>query len=67
MSRCRSAALVPTRSGFTVSAPWTTWSLIPSLGYGVVAGDPKTRGALVSFSQNKGSGDIPSPGMTSSR
>ena len=29
------AHLVPTRSGLTVAAPWTTWSLIPSFGYGV--------------------------------
>ena len=27
---------MPVRAGLTVAAPSTTWSLIPSLGYGVV-------------------------------
>ena len=30
------AAFVPRCSGFTVAAPDTTWSLIPSFGYGVI-------------------------------
>ena len=59
---------MPTPSGLTVSAPETTWSLIPSFGYGVVASDPKTRGAFVSFSQKSASGCAPSgPGAASSR
>ena len=30
-----STLLLMQRAGFTVAAPDTTWSLIPSLGYGV--------------------------------
>jgi hypothetical protein len=52
----------------TVAAPETTWSLIPSFGYGVVASEPKRRGAFVSFSQNSASGAAPSrPGAASNR
>ena len=41
---------------------------MPSFGYGVVAGAPKTRGRLVSFSQKSDSGARPSgPGAASSR
>ena len=58
---------VPTPSGLTVAAPETTWSLIPSFGYGVVAAAPNTRGAFDSFSQRSGSGNEPSgPGAPSS-
>jgi hypothetical protein len=39
-SRYHHAALVPVRSGLTVAAPDTTWSSIPSLGYGVALGVP---------------------------
>ena len=49
---------MPTPSGLTVSAPRTTWSLIPSFGYGVVGADPKTSGAFVSFSQKSSSGCV---------
>jgi hypothetical protein len=59
---------VPEPSGFTVAAPETTWSLIPSFGYGVDAAEPKTRGALDSFSQNNASGCATSgAGAASSR
>ena len=37
---------MPKPSGLTVAAPETTWSLIPSFGYGVVASEPKTRGGV---------------------
>ena len=49
-------ALVPRASGLTVSAPETTWSLMPSLGYAGDASDPNRRRALVSFSQNSSAG-----------
>ena len=59
---------MPKPSGLTVAAPETTWSLMPSFGYGVVASEPKTRGAFVSFSQKSASGAAPSgPGAPSSR
>ena len=51
---------MPNPSGLTVAAPETTWSLMPSFGYGVVASDPKMRGAFVSFSQKSASGSAPS-------
>src|ERR1700761_3325463 len=54
------AHLVPVWSGFTVAAPLTTWSLIPSLGYLVTDGQPKSRWLLVSFSQNRVCGAVPS-------
>jgi hypothetical protein len=58
---------VPTPSGLTVAAPETTWSLMPSFGYDVVAAEPKRRGAFVSFSQKSVSGSEPSgPGAASS-
>ncbi len=40
VSRYHAAAFVPVRIGFTVAAPATTWSLMPSLGQGVVAAVP---------------------------
>jgi hypothetical protein len=58
--RYASAALVPTRSGLTVAAPLTMWSLIPSFGYGLRFGFFHSRSAFVSLSQNSDSGD-PSP------
>ena len=48
---------MPTPSGLTVAAPETTWSLIPSFGYGVVAAAPNTRGAFDSFSQRSALGN----------
>ena len=55
-------AFVPVRAGLTVGAPETTWSLIPSFGYGGPASS--TDGAvLVSLSQNSGSA-VPSPAST---
>ena len=36
----QAAAFVPVRLELTVAAPLTTWSLMPSFGYGVVAGSP---------------------------
>ena len=47
---------MPVWSGLTVGAPLTTWSQIPSFGYGVAGSCPKTRAAFVSFSQKSGSG-----------
>ena len=38
--RYHPAALVPRPSGFTVVAPVTTWSLMPSFGYAGESGDP---------------------------
>ena len=59
---------MPKPSGLTVAAPETTWSLIPSFGYGVMASTPKTRAVFVSFSQNRASGAPSSgPGAASSR
>ena len=52
--------LVPVRSGFTVSAPLTTWSLMPSFGYGVSGAAPNSFWSLVSFSQNSAIGIVPS-------
>ena len=54
------AHLVPLRSGLTVAAPWITWSLMPSLGYGVIGSAPYRRFRLVSFSQNNAAGAAPS-------
>ena len=59
-TRYRKAAFVPRRSGLTVSAPETTWSLIPSFGNGDAAGEPKSRSSLVSLSQKSSSGALPS-------
>src|SRR2546430_17385836 len=50
VSRYHSAAFVPVSSGFTVAAPWRTWSPIPSFGYGVEPFTPHRRGPLFSFS-----------------
>src|SRR5689334_21151539 len=58
--RYQNAILVPVPPGFTVGAPCTTWSLMPSFGYGVLGGDPKMRGKFVSFSQKSGVGSLPS-------
>ena len=52
----QNAHLVPVRSGLTVAAPLTTWSLMPSLGYGVSGAEPNSRWSLVSFSQNSAVG-----------
>ena len=52
VSRYQNAHLVPRRSGLTVGAPDTTWSLMPSFGYGVAARTPYRRSTFVSFSQN---------------
>src|SRR5271165_832492 len=60
----QNAALVPVRSGFTVAAPLTTWSLMPSLGYGVIGWAPNSLATLVSFSQNSAVGSTP-PGPAS--
>ena len=43
-----------------MGAPLTTWSLIPSFGYGVIGSAPYRRFRLVSFSQNKATGSAPS-------
>ena len=57
---------MPWRSGLTVAAPLTTWSLMPSLGYGVTGAAPNSRCSLVSFSQNTAAGSVPSgPGPAS--
>src|SRR5256885_17174316 len=45
--RYQHAIFVPVLLGFTVGAPCTTWSLMPSFGYGVLAADPKKRGKFV--------------------
>ena len=59
--------LVPVRPGLTVAAPLTTWSLMPSFGYGVSGAGPNSRWSLVSFSQNTAVGSVPSgPGPASS-
>ena len=60
VTRYQADAFEPVCSGLTVAAPLTTWSLMPSLGHGVVGGWPKRRATLVSFSQNRSSGDVPS-------
>src|SRR6266540_6369073 len=66
-TRYHTAHLVPRRAGLTVAAPDTTWSLIPSLGYGVSAATPYRRCVLVAFSQNSSAGSVPSgPGAASS-
>ena len=58
---------MPVRSGLTVAAPLTTWSLMPSFGYGVSGAAPNSRWSLVSFSQNTAVGSVPSgPGPASS-
>ena len=63
----QAAAFVPVQLGLTVSAPCTTWSLMPSLGYGVVGGWSPKRTTFVSFSQNSSSVSVPSgPSPTSS-
>jgi len=50
----------------TVAAPLTTWSLMPSFGYGVSGAAPNSRSSLVSFSQNTAVGSVPSgPGPAS--
>ena len=56
----QNAALVPVRSGFTVAFPLTTWSLMPSFGYGVNGAEPNSRWSFVSFSQNTAVGWVPS-------
>ena len=62
------AALVPRLSGLTVAAPETTWSLMPSFGYGVSGGPPYRRAVFVSLSQNTARGGTPSgPVAASSR
>ena len=62
------AALVPRPSGLTVSAPETTWSLMPSFGYGVSGGAPYRRAVFVSLSQKTARGGTPSgPAAASSR
>jgi hypothetical protein len=67
VSRYQSAHLVPRWSGLTVGAPPITWSLMPSFGYGVAGAAPNRRLTLVSFSQNSGTGLLPSgPGPASS-
>jgi hypothetical protein len=64
--RCQNAHFVPRRSGLTVDAPVTAWSLILSLGYGVVPVTPYRRSLLVSFSQNNAVSAAPSgPGAAS--
>ena len=55
----QSAALVPVASGLTVARPCTTWSLIPSLGYGS-PGWLQSLSVLLSLWQNTASG-APSP------
>src|SRR5438128_11873049 len=57
--RYQNAVLVPVPPGCTVGAPCTTWSLMPSFGYGVLAADPKIRGKFVSFWQKSGVGWVP--------
>src|SRR5439155_9814367 len=57
--RYQHAIFVPVLLGCTVGAPCTTWSLMPSFGYGVLAADPKIRGKFVSFSQKSGVGWVP--------
>src|SRR5208283_6023683 len=56
----QNAHLVPSPTGLTVAAPWITWSLMPSLGYGVTGAAPYNRARLVSFSQNSSCGPVPS-------
>jgi hypothetical protein len=59
--------LVPVRAGLTVAAPPTTWSPIPSFGYGVTGSLPNNSASLVSLSQKSSSGAVPSvPGPASS-
>ena len=60
MSLYQKAHLVPLRSGLTVAAPWITWSLMPSFGYGVTGAAPNRRWVFVSFSQNRAAGAAPS-------
>src|SRR5487761_387159 len=65
----QNAHFVPVRPGFTVGAPLTTWSLMPSFGYGVTGCAPNSRRRLVSFSQNSCAGSAPSgpgPAVSSS-
>src|SRR5690242_18004598 len=50
----QNAHLVPCRSGLTVAAPLTTWSLMPSFGYDERPAVPQIRSLLVSLSQNSG-------------
>ena len=56
----QNAHLVPLPTGLTVAAPWITWSLMPSLGYGVSASAPYSPARFVSFSQNSSCGPVPS-------
>src|ERR1700722_8238542 len=60
----QNAHLVPACSGFTVAAPLTTWSLMPSFGYAVTDGQLNSRPLLVSFSQNSGLGAVPSAAVS---
>ena len=60
VSRYQAAQRVPRRSGLTVSAPETTWSLMPSFGHSVRGSAPNSRRVLVSFSQNSSCGAVPS-------
>ena len=60
VSAYQNAHLVPACCGFTVAAPLTTWSLMPSFGNLVTGWQLKTRSLLVSFSQNSGVGTVPS-------
>ena len=54
----RRAPSCPARSGLTVAAPATTWSLMPSFGYGGAGAAPKRRSTFVSFSQNSSVGRV---------
>ena len=69
MTWYQNAHLVPVRPGLTVGAPPITWSLMPSLGYGVSGAAPNSRARFVSFSQNSAVGCVPSgpgPAISSS-
>ncbi len=69
MTWYQNAHLVPVRAGLTVGAPPTTWSLMPSFGYGVSGAAPYSRATFVSFSQNSAVGCVPSgpgPAISSS-